>query len=164
VESELGAGSCFWFRMPVETAQAPASVDASPQAQVGRPLRVLVAEDAPSSAKLIAAMLERLGHHATIAGDGAQALALARQRSFDLVLMDLQMPVMDGLQAAREIRALGAGWARTPIFALTAAALQEDQAAARAAGMNEFLTKPFMPEDLEAALARAALLLRPAPV
>jgi signal transduction histidine kinase/CheY-like chemotaxis protein len=162
VESEEGRGSCFWFRMRADAAPALASVAASPQPSDGRRLRVLIAEDAPSSALLIATMVERLGHHAVIACDGAQAVALARTQSFDLVLMDLQMPVMDGLQAAREIRALGAGWTRTPIFALTAAASQEDQTAARAAGLNEFLTKPFMPEDLEAALARAASRLHPA--
>jgi len=160
VESEEGRGSRFWFRMRAETAPALASVDASPQPAEGRRLRVLIAEDAPSSARLIALMVERLGHQVVIASDGAQAVALARAQSFDVVLMDLQMPVMDGLQAAREIRALGAGWTRTPMFALTAAASQEDQAAARAAGLNEFLTKPFMPEDLEAALARAESRLR----
>ena len=88
--------------------------------------------------------------------DGAEAVRAARAQSFDLVLMDLQMPVMDGLQATREIRALRGDWARVPIYALTAAASHEDQAAALAAGMDDFLTKPFMPEDLEAALARAA--------
>ncbi len=156
VESEVGQGSCFWFRMPAEIARAPQEMEAAPAHTGGRSLRILVAEDAPSSARLIGAMLDRLGHHATLAANGAEAVRAARAQSFDLVLMDLQMPVMDGLQATREIRALGGDWARVPIYALTAAASQEDQAAALAAGMDDFLTKPFMPEDLEAALARAA--------
>ena len=158
VKSEAGQGSCFWFRMPRVDAPTPLLVR-SQIAQAARTpvMRILVAEDAPSSARLIEAILTRMNHIVVLAGDGAQALEAARGSQFDLVLMDLQMPVKGGLEAARDIRALGGEWRTIPIFALTAAALQEDQDAAQEAGMDEFLTKPFTPEDLAAALSRAAL-------
>ncbi len=158
VNSKPGQGSCFWFRMPRVDAPAPLlALNQSEQVAPAPAMRILVAEDAPSSAKLIEAVLTRMNHVVVLAGDGAQALEAARCAEFDLVLMDLQMPVKGGLEAAREIRALGGKWRTVPIFALTAAALEEDQAAAQEAGMEEFLTKPFTPEDLAAALARAML-------
>jgi signal transduction histidine kinase/DNA-binding NarL/FixJ family response regulator len=158
VKSEAGQGSCFWFRM--QCVDAPTPLLGRSQIAQAAPtpvMRILVAEDAPSSAKLIEAILTKMNHVVVLAADGAQALEAAQAAEFDLVLMDLQMPVKSGLEAARAIRALGGRWRTIPIFALTAAALQEDQDSAQEAGMDEFLTKPFSPEDLAAALTRAAL-------
>lgn len=157
VKDVPGRGSCFWFRIPLVRAAAPLAAGAGGQPDHAPPMRILVAEDAASSASLIEAMLVRMGHQVVLARDGAQAVERAQEAAFDLVLMDLQMPTKGGLEAAREIRALGERWRTIPIFALTAAASQEDQDAACEAGMDEFLTKPFSRDDLSAALSRAAL-------
>lgn len=117
----------------------------APPSFAGR--RVLVAEDNPVNQKVVARALARLGIDVTLAGDGAAAVAsLARAPAcFDLVLMDLQMPVMDGLEATRRIRAAGHA---LPIVALTADAMTEAWTRCQAAGMNDFLTKPLRRSDL----------------
>jgi CheY-like chemotaxis protein len=92
-------------------------------------------------------LLEDIGLVADTADDGEAAIALARQTSYALVLMDMQMPRIDGLDATRAIRKLP-GWAATPVIAMTANAFAEDKARCLQAGMNDFLTKPFEPEAL----------------
>jgi signal transduction histidine kinase/CheY-like chemotaxis protein len=138
-------------------------IDAEPNTDVPlrqRSLMVLVAEDNEINALLVQAMLGKLGHATTVVGNGIAAVAAvstaqAMGAPYDLVLMDLHLPGMDGLEAARRIRALG-GDARTiPIIALTANAFAEDRAAARDAGMNGFIVKPLDRERVEEAIENA---------
>ncbi|MEM9839855.1 MAG: ATP-binding protein [Pseudomonadota bacterium] len=119
------------------------------------PMDVLLAEDNEINAVLARAVVERGGHRLTIVGDGAAAVEAASVKDFDIVLMDMHMPVMGGLEAARAIRAAETK-RRVPIIALTANALQEDQDACFEAGMDDFLSKPFEPSALLSAIARYA--------
>jgi CheY-like chemotaxis protein len=117
-------------------------------------LRVLMAEDNPVNALLARALLERSGCVVDTVGDGAEAVEHLARTGYDLVLLDLHMPVLDGLSAARAIRALPGAAAATPLIALTAAASEDDRRAARRAGMDDFLTKPLDPDALAALLRR----------
>jgi signal transduction histidine kinase/DNA-binding response OmpR family regulator len=116
-------------------------------------LRVLVAEDNEVNQKVVSRMLERLGHHAEVAVNGREALERARTGTFDLVLMDCQMPEMDGWEATARIRAALAGRRRIPILALTANASDADRQRCLDAGMDEHLSKPLKLERLAEALA-----------
>jgi len=154
VESRAGEGSSFVFAIPCGIG-APSLIDAKPErvpAPVARRLRVLVAEDVPANQVVARSILESLGHRVQVASDGAEAIAMASEGDFDVILMDIQMPVVDGLQAIREIRRLEGGRARAPIIALTALAQQSDMTGARRAGADGFLTKPIRKRDLAAAL------------
>jgi signal transduction histidine kinase/DNA-binding response OmpR family regulator len=136
------------------SAARGAEGDAAPPA---RSLRVLVAEDNEVNVRLAVALLGKLGHTATVVGEGQAAVdALARER-FDLVLMDLQMPVLGGMDAARAVRAAeraAANRPRVPIVALTAHAMKGDREDCLAAGMDDYVTKPVRLTDLAAAIAR----------
>jgi len=113
-----------------------------------RRTRVLVVDDAPANRALVLALLDSLGLEACEAADGREAVEAAQRTPFDLVLMDIQMPVMDGLAATREIRA-GAGPSReAPILAVSAHTGPDDVAACRAAGMNDHVPKPISVGDL----------------
>jgi hypothetical protein len=158
VDSAPGQGSCFRFRIlldaPVRVASTRAGAaraGAAGHATDARRLRVLLAEDNPVNQKLAQAMLNKLGHTVTVAGNGAQALALVGQAGFDLVLMDMQMPEMDGLEATRRIRAAGHV---LPIVAMTANAMDNDRERCIEAGMNDFLAKPVRTVELAAVIAR----------
>src|SRR5690606_30686269 len=119
-------------------------------------MRVLAVDDVPQNLELLLVMLGRLGHQVVSAVDGQQAVALYRQQSFDVVLMDVQMAVMNGLEATRAIRALERehGRAATPILALSASVLPEDRTVAIEAGMDGFATKPVDLPQLLAEIAR----------
>jgi CheY-like chemotaxis protein len=121
-------------------------------------LKVLVAEDHPTNRAVVSLILEPLGVQLTMVEDGRQAVEAVEREAFDLILMDIQMPVLDGLSAAREIRALEAalGLPRTRIIALSANALPEHIAEARAAGIDDHLAKPIRPEALIGLLAQSA--------
>jgi two-component system, sensor histidine kinase len=156
-DSVYQQGSTFWFTVQCRPAKAP--LETAPPLQpaietVGRTLRILVAEDTPIIATLITALLKRKGHHADVVVNGAEALGAVQQHSYDLVLMDVQMPRMDGMSATRAIRALGRPERDIPIIALTANALVGQRDHYLAAGMNDYLTKPVQPADLYAALSR----------
>jgi PAS domain S-box-containing protein len=127
----------------------------SPEARVSK-LRVLVADDVPTNQIVATKILETLGHAADMAEDGSQALAALRSRHYDLVLMDCQMPVMDGFEATRRIRQGEAGEANRnlPVFALTANAMAKDRENCKEAGMTDYLPKPVQPEDVENLLLR----------
>ncbi|MBE0507391.1 MAG: response regulator [Marinospirillum sp.] len=152
--SEAGVGSRFEFVLSLPLAEAPASALAIPL-QISNPLanqqgvfcgqRVLVVEDHPINQQVVQSQLEQMGLQVTLADDGAQGVEKVRKESFDLVLMDIQMPVMDGYQATREIRQFNKN---LPIIALTAAALVEDRNKALAAGMNDHLGKPLSSPQL----------------
>ena len=149
VESEEDKGSVFWFTIAapiVVTAQTSAVADAQTDAR--RACRILVVDDAAMNRELVRAMLEPLGHTFVEACDGPEALAAVRREAFDLILMDLQMPGMDGMAASRAIRAEAGANGSTPIIALSADVLPEQLAACAAAGMDDHIAKPIQPMRL----------------
>ncbi len=123
-----------------------------------RPLRVLVAEDGAVNQRLIERLLDKRGHSVRLVADGAAAVEAVGAERFDVVLMDVQMPVMDGLEATRLIREAEArnGAARLPVLALTASAMEADRHRCSDAGMDAFLTKPLRLEQLDEALSAVA--------
>jgi two-component system, sensor histidine kinase len=158
VNSTLGKGSCFTLRLPVQALSPQDEAQATalaPRTMPLRALQVLVAEDHPVNRQYLSALLEGLGHQAHFAANGEEAVRAASARPFDLVLMDLHMPVLDGLGATRAIRALPDPRISTlPIVALTADALDETRERCLMAGMNDFLTKPVSPQILATSLRR----------
>jgi|CXWL01.1.fsa_nt_gi signal transduction histidine kinase/DNA-binding response OmpR family regulator len=158
VRSKPGVGSCFTFRMPLHALAGPRTTQAdSPptDAAPSRPLQVLVAEDHPVNRQYMAALLESLGHQVHFTTNGQEAVQAARERRFDVVLMDLHMPVLDGLAATRAIRALpDPALSTVPIVALTADAFAATRERCLVAGMNDFLTKPVSPQMLATSLRR----------
>ncbi|WP_052501402.1 PAS domain-containing hybrid sensor histidine kinase/response regulator [Thiomicrospira microaerophila] len=155
VDSEVGKGSCFWFEIPTPAAASKAVDEANLTQNFDeqRPLDILVAEDNLSNQMLIRAILTKLGHKITLANNGLEALKQLAQRDFDLILMDMQMPELDGLEATKRIRALGDNVKATiPVIALTANALSGDKERVLDAGMNDYLTKPIDIHALKRAL------------
>ena len=150
VESIAGKGATFWIEAPAEPiAEAPA------KAGSGRlDARVLLVDDNPANRELGATVLDLLGCEVTLAEDGAEALELIGKGGFDIVLMDVHMPRMNGLDATRAIRALSGPAAATPIIAMTADVLPEQVERCRAAGMVDHIGKPIRLDDLHAALER----------
>ena len=162
VTSEPGKGSSFTLVLPLEISETPDKVDApAGETKPGTyttEVRVLVAEDNPINQRLTLSMLEKAGFSADLAEDGAQAITMVeKQRNlgkpYGLILMDMQMPTLDGLEATRRLRASGHDAESLPIVALTANAYPEDIATCRAAGMQAHLAKPLRLRDLEAALS-----------
>jgi len=141
-KSKPGDGSTFGFTLVLPPGEEPAERETTPLPAAGRPLRILLAEDNPVNQTLVARMLERMGHAVTLAEHGAQALELAAVEDFDAVLMDMQMPVMDGETATRLIRALPGERASLPIVALTADAVLDHRERYLESGLDAFLTKP----------------------
>ncbi|WP_318184234.1 response regulator [Pseudomonas fluorescens] len=135
------------LRAEASTIDDPAPEALSPQ----RRARILLVEDNPVNQLVAKGMLGKFGCEVTVAAHGAQALALLEHRSFDLVLMDCNMPVMDGYEASRQIRRSGR-WPDLPIVALTANAMPEERERCRAAGMSDYLAKPFRREELASLL------------
>jgi signal transduction histidine kinase/ActR/RegA family two-component response regulator len=162
-ESEPDGGSTFILTLPLNEVAAPVRETAPSEISSGpanRALRVLLADDHPTNRKVVELILSQIEVDLVMTEDGAEALAAFRDDTFDVVLMDMQMPVMDGLTATREMRlhetAMGA--ARTPVVMLTANALPEHMAAAHEAGADHHLSKPFGAEaliDLVTTLANA---------
>ena len=160
VSSRLGQGSTFVFRVPLpvlpETPQGPAVTPASSPDQA-RTLRVLVAEDNEVNRMVMEAILGGMGHDVGFAENGEQASQMAADQDWDIVLMDLHMPVMDGLEATRAIRAQGhARRAAVPVVALTADVFVETRERCLAAGVQAFLTKPVDTAELAACLTALA--------
>ncbi len=135
---------------------AGSPVGAAPPSAIGR---VLVVEDDPVNQTIVSAMLGQAGFHAEVAADGRQALRRCAEEHFDVVLMDWQMPDMDGIEVTRRLRdgAAGPRGVSVPVVALTANAFAEDRAACLAAGMNDFLSKPVVAEDLVSVVSRWSL-------
>jgi two-component system sensor histidine kinase/response regulator len=175
VESEPGVGSTFWFTARLGRGQPmgqslTTSAFKDNEAKLRRTsagVRVLIAEDDPLNQEIAVAMLANTGLEVDLAGDGQQAVAKATSTAYDLILMDLRMPVMDGLAATSAIRA-HPGCATVPILAMTANAFSDDKERCREAGMNDFIGKPVNPESLLAMLMKwlpdqeGALTPRPA--
>ena len=168
VDSTPGVGSRFscWLPLPV-VAVAPA--DAVPEKSAAEParrdLRILVVEDSVVNQKVVMGLLSKMGHTVTLAVNGQAAVAAVNDSGdtpFDLILMDCQMPEMDGYEATREIRRLEASRARTPvpIIALTANAMQSDRDRCLEAGMDDYLTKPVDPRKLQHSIAHSAIARR----
>ena len=154
VESEPGRGSLFWFELPfaIGRARSPAEVATSdPSAAPSR--RILVAEDVAVNRDLLRASLTQAGHEVVLVANGAEAVELAARARFDVVLMDVQMPVMDGIEATRQIRALPAPPGAVPIVALTANVMDEERQRCLNAGMDRVLGKPIVWTELFAALS-----------
>src|SRR6185436_7978423 len=162
-ESEPGRGStfactihCREAEVPAPRASAFADDLAGPPLAARLPLRILVAEDNSVNQRVALLMLERLGYVADVAADGFEVLAALRRQRYDLILMDVQMPGMDGLEATRRIRTEAPRERQPRILAITANALREHREACFAAGMDDFLSKPILLPDLRAALLRTA--------
>jgi CheY-like chemotaxis protein len=158
VESQEGAGSAFHFTMPFPLAELLEQPDPgfheSPR-PAGAPLSVLLVEDDAVSQAFVSALLTQQGHSVLPAASGLEALELFERGSFDLALMDVQMPGMDGLQATAEIRKIeSAIGGHIPIVALTAYAMKGDRERCLEAGMDDYLSKPFQANDLIACIDR----------
>jgi PAS domain S-box-containing protein len=143
-ESELGKGTSFHVHLPLVLARFAQQAPRVRSAAVLPPLRVLAADDVPQNLELLQLLMARRGHTLTAVADGAAVLEQARNGDFDLVLMDFQMPTLDGLSATRAIRAHEAatGKRRTPVIAMTASVLAEHRRASVEVGMDGFATKP----------------------
>jgi two-component system, sensor histidine kinase len=155
VQSTAGSGSVFWFELPIETVQAPLTDTAPIDPKAALPVRnILVVEDNAVNRDVALRFLQKLGQRVTMAIDGLEGVSHAKAGGFDLILMDMQMPVMDGLAATREIRSheLQTG-KRARIVAMTANASDTDRALCMEAGMDAFVAKPIT-------LARLADVIR----
>jgi signal transduction histidine kinase/ActR/RegA family two-component response regulator len=160
VESAPGAGSLFRVVIPCPVAAPVPAVSRPAVALDGQAsvegLQILVAEDNPVNQILIKAVLERMGHQSKVVDNGQIALSELQAGAYDLVLMDLQMPEMDGVSATHAIRALPGPRAQVPIIAMTANALDDDRKACIAAGMDDYVSKPIDLQQLAQAIERAA--------
>jgi signal transduction histidine kinase/ActR/RegA family two-component response regulator/HPt (histidine-containing phosphotransfer) domain-containing protein len=169
----LEAGNEFWVSLPLEVAGTAAITWSAPKTSLPsaatrpRPprTRILLVEDVPANQIITATLLRREGHKVDVARSGAEAIAMAPSGIYDVVLMDLSMPGMSGLEAAKRLRSLAQPVASLPIIAVTANVSDADRAACLATGMNDMLAKPVSVEALQAALLRHAWSRQtPAPV
>jgi signal transduction histidine kinase/ActR/RegA family two-component response regulator len=159
VKSRLGGGSSFWFTIRALPSRSPVD-KVGPQSAAGREIaelrkgstRILLVEDNKINQKVAVLMLKKLGVEADIANHGAEALAAIASQNYRLILMDCQMPEMDGFEATRRIRAQDSYHAAVPIIAMTANAFAEDREACLAAGMDDYLSKPVREGDLRSKL------------
>ncbi|MEW6018064.1 MAG: ATP-binding protein [Pseudomonadota bacterium] len=154
-ESRPGEGARFWVDLPLPVTQAPANNHTDPAQADERPLRILVADDHPTNRQVLELLLSQFDTELVLAENGQEALEAFEKAPFDIVLMDMQMPVMDGLTAIREIRAREerSDLTRTPIIMLTANTLPEHQAASLEAGADMHMPKPIVADRLFEALA-----------
>ncbi len=153
VESLPGRGATFTLHLPFARGAALPALPEGPAPDLA-PLSVLVVEDHPVNQEVALGFLKSLGHHAVLAGTGEAALELAGQRSFDAVLMDVNLPGISGIETTRRLRALPGRMAWVPVIGVSAHAQPGDRTACRAAGMDEVVAKPLTPEALAHALHR----------
>jgi PAS domain S-box-containing protein len=175
ITSTVGVGSTFWFQIPLAQATELAVARVSTPLQLSgaralpktdaasvRPLRVLLAEDNRINQQLMLAILKKVGHEVIVANNGREAVEAVQLHDFDVILMDIQMPVLDGVEATGQIRALPAAY-RVPIIALTAHAMAGAKEQYLAAGMDDYISKPIDPAALLAMLAGIAAVRVPPP-
>jgi CheY-like chemotaxis protein len=139
---------------PARTSTAPARAAIDPGMATRHPLRILVAEDNAVNQKLALRILQQMGYRADLASNGIEAIESVERQVYDVVLMDVQMPEMDGLEASRRITAQWPADARPRIVAMTANAMAGDREMCLAAGMDDYITKPIRVEQLVEALNR----------
>jgi two-component system, sensor histidine kinase len=160
VESAMGEGSTFSFTIDCPVCAEPDLAAAQGRTRIrdgagAGPLAILLAEDNRVNQLLMVRLLEARGHRVTVAGDGRIALDEVSRYRFDVILMDVQMPEMDGLEATRTLRARGV---RTPIIAMTAHAMQGDRDKCLSAGMNAYVSKPIQPDEVFEAIEDAVAM------
>ncbi len=154
VDSEPGKGSEFHFELSLPVGVAPRGETQTVLAQAARPQRILLVEDNIVNQKVATGLLKVAGHTIEIANNGREAVAAVQAHDYDVVLMDMHMPEMDGIEATKVIRALPPPKATIWIIAATAGAMQSDIDRCLEAGMNDYIAKPIVPDDLARALAR----------
>jgi len=158
LESVAGVGSTFWFTIPLVMADTPQPATVHKQEPTKyrriRGGRILIAEDNPVNQLVAVRMLEKLGYRADVAANGSEAVDALTRIDYAAVLMDCQMPEMDGFEATREIRRRQTPAHRTPVIAMTAGAAQEDRDRCFAADMDDYISKPVRTEKLGLVLAR----------
>ena len=166
VESEAGEGSTFFFDLEFGKATSTQSESASNEAAepeaMPAPMRILLVEDNLLNQKLACKVLEGMGMDVSIASNGVEAVDMHARKPLEFILMDIQMPVMDGYEATERIRAMEGPAGKVPIVAMTAHAFADQAGKCRAAGMDGFLTKPFHPQDLRRALLQSPAAPTPA--
>ncbi len=161
-ESTPGSGSTFWFRVPLGLSRLPPEELISTSGPSTAELRlrergycrILVVDDSELNQLVVRSQLEELGLEVDVAGNGAEALAALEERSYELVLMDCEMPGLDGYETTGKIRRRQVGNRHTPIIALTGRAMKGDRERCLGVGMNDYLTKPFRRDELIAVLDR----------
>ncbi|CCD93589.1 putative Sensor protein [Bradyrhizobium sp. ORS 375] len=158
-DSKEGEGSEFWFvlELPLGAPEEERSKVGEPSggSVESRPATILLAEDHPLNQELAVAIISnKWGHHVDVVGNGSEALEAVRRKHYDIVLMDVQMPILDGVEATARIRALGGRYATLPIIAMTAAVLVDQVESFRRAGMSDHVGKPFRPAELKRILDR----------
>lgn len=168
VQSTLGVGSRFTIDLPLPVSTEPRPQPAEPDSGAGglprqRPLHVLVADDNLTNQRVLMGQLKKLGHSADVVFDGSEAVQAVQHRSYDLILMDIQMPEMDGVAASQAIQALGGAAAQIPIIAVTANVFPGDAEKYTDAGMRAVLAKPVDQKKLEALLGKIAVASDSAP-
>jgi CheY-like chemotaxis protein len=149
--SEVGEGACFWFEIPIEESAPPS--DGKELAHVPV-MRVLLAEDNPVNQMVLSLMLQKLGQTVRVASDGQEALRLLTTERFDMAILDVQMPLMDGDEVTRRLRSLSGRSSMTYIVALTAGATAEQMDKYKAAGVDAVYTKPIDIDRLRRLLAK----------
>ena len=153
VQSQVGQGSRFLVKLPLVAYTPVAAADITPTEHITHrqniSLRVLVAEDHPVNQKFLAFLLQRMGHVATFCENGELALQALQEQDFDVVLMDIHMPVMDGLTATRHIRALPNEKSKIPVIVLSADVYKEARDNAAIVGVDAFIPKPVQPQELQ---------------
>jgi len=165
VDSEYGEGTTFWFRLPLPAAKSQRDEGETPvveqDKEASRTGRILVVDDIQTNQIVAAALVRNAGHAVELAGNGEEAIEALEHDSFDLVLMDIQMPVMSGDEAIRRIRGSGKPYADIPIFALTADASKGAEETYLALGANGYMSKPLDLDRVSRAIEKAFEESRP---
>jgi signal transduction histidine kinase/ActR/RegA family two-component response regulator len=160
VESALGVGSTFELRVPLAAGDSRKLVQMDASGEIAqratRSLRILVAEDNGVNQILIKAILDQMGHYSDIVADGIEAVRQVQQAQYDLILMDIQMPEMDGQAATKAIRELEGSYSSMPIIAMTANAMVQDRNTYLGAGMTDYVSKPIVVRQLALAIEKAS--------